>query len=393
MKSSELIEAIERFFLDLVAYLIPGFGLIVVCTALWVPISGIQTGINYAQEHSIVIYLLCFGAYVIGQILETIGNLITWPVIAVLTSFLQKCSFNVLQFRIKKRAAIEKEVITSVSVKQAISVIRSRTPGDYNPDSNDLHSWRSRAMSDLSPDQSHVVYRFMFISILNLGMASVFLVAFLSTLVAYVNFALRHWFAIPTIALATGHQLGLAVLSLVMLYFFVTRRAEFYSRAMRVPFSMAVAKEVPQKLPSDNIPSPKPQTVYLAGGMRTNWQDKVLQALPDFCFLDPRSHQLRDADAYTAWDLDAVRNSDWVLAYLEDSNPGGFSLALEMGYAKAISKKLILVDEKSASSEELRGRLAMLHSIADYCPHSLDEAISILRQMADRNKASATKER
>lgn len=390
MKPSELIEAIERFFLDIIAYLIPGSALIISCFALWQAPGTLARSLDYAQLHSVAIYLFCFSAYVLGQILETFGTLITWPLISATTSGIQRCCPGSWNINIKSKSEIEKAVVTSLSVTQAISIIRSRTMGKFDPESKDLHSWRSRAMGDLSPDQSHIVYRFMFISILNLGMASVCLVLFVSALISDVNLALQHWFAFPMADFARGHEVSLTLLSLVMLYFFANRRSEFYARSMRVPFSMAAAKETQEIGESREDVASVPRAIYLAGGMRSGWQDRVMRSLPEFRFFDPRSHQLHNADAYTAWDLDAVRDSDWVFAYLEESNPGGFSLALELGYAKALSKKLILVDEKSASNEEFRRRLAMLHSIADYCPDSLEEAVSILKQVDNPDKTSST---
>jgi len=40
--------------------------------------------------------------------------------------------------------------------------------------------------------------------------------------------------------------------------------------------------------------------VYLAGGMRSNWQQRVRQALPHLMYMDPRDHGFtvpRDAPA------------------------------------------------------------------------------------------------
>jgi len=40
-----------------------------------------------------------------------------------------------------------------------------------------------------------------------------------------------------------------------------------------------------------------------------------------------------------------VRRSDIVLANMEASNPGGYSLALEVGFAKALGKRIFMVDQ------------------------------------------------
>ena len=77
----------------------------------------------------------------------------------------------------------------------------------------------------------------------------------------------------------------------------------------------------------------RPLRVYLAGGFQSGWQDTVMQAVPSLDYLDPRSHGLKSKTEYTAWDLEAVRRSDCVFAYLEATNPGGYALALEVGFA------------------------------------------------------------
>src|SRR5262245_9766764 len=84
--------------------------------------------------------------------------------------------------------------------------------------------------------------------------------------------------------------------------------------------------------------------VYLAGGFRTKWRDRV-RRLEGFIFLDPSQHHLREPRNYTAWDLDAIRRADVVLAYLEKENPGGYALALEVGYAKALNKRVLFVED------------------------------------------------
>jgi len=93
--------------------------------------------------------------------------------------------------------------------------------------------------------------------------------------------------------------------------------------------------------------SPQPlKKIYLAGGFRSNWQAEVFARLSgSFVLLDPSAHNIQDPAEYTRWDLDAVRESDIVLANMEASNPGGYSLALEVGFAKALGKRIFMVDQ------------------------------------------------
>ena len=92
-------------------------------------------------------------------------------------------------------------------------------------------------------------------------------------------------------------------------------------------------------------PSPL-RKIYLAGGFRSNWQVQVAASLAgSFELLDPSAHNIQDPAEYTRWDLEAVRQCDIVLANMEASNPGGYSLALEVGFAKALGKRIFLVDQ------------------------------------------------
>lgn len=88
--------------------------------------------------------------------------------------------------------------------------------------------------------------------------------------------------------------------------------------------------------------------IYLAGGMKSGWQNTVINKLKDRCiFFNPQDHQLNNAKEYTIWDLHFVNSSDIIFVYLEKENPSGFGLTLEIGYAKALNKTIILVDERS----------------------------------------------
>jgi hypothetical protein len=64
--------------------------------------------------------------------------------------------------------------------------------------------------------------------------------------------------------------------------------------------------------------------------------------------------------------------------------PVAINLALELGYAKALGKKIILVDEKSAGDDQTRRYTGMLRATADITPYSLDEAITFLWGTAPR---------
>lgn len=88
--------------------------------------------------------------------------------------------------------------------------------------------------------------------------------------------------------------------------------------------------------------------VYLAGGMKSGWQDNIIERFKNkLFFFNPIDHKLDKSKEYTVWDLHFVKESDILFAYMEKDNPSGFGLTLEIGFAKALNKTIILVDERS----------------------------------------------
>lgn len=90
--------------------------------------------------------------------------------------------------------------------------------------------------------------------------------------------------------------------------------------------------------------------IYLAGGMKSDWQDKVMVACPNHTYFDPRTHGLENPADYTKWDLEHVAKSDLVFACFTLDNPSGFGMCIEIGYAHRADKQIILVDEQQLKS-------------------------------------------
>ncbi|MES9902676.1 MAG: nucleoside 2-deoxyribosyltransferase domain-containing protein [Sedimenticola sp.] len=117
--------------------------------------------------------------------------------------------------------------------------------------------------------------------------------------------------------------------------------------------------------------------IYLAGGFKSKWQVIVNNHLSNkYILYDPSMHNIGNPSEYVQWDLAAIDQSDIVLAYMEASNPGGYALALEIGYAKALNKRIILVDEHSSKTRERY--FEMVRYVSDKRFNTLDEAIRFL---------------
>lgn len=85
--------------------------------------------------------------------------------------------------------------------------------------------------------------------------------------------------------------------------------------------------------------------VYLAGGMKDGWQERIVPFLDGHEILDPRSWGSPDPAVYTARDLEGIRKADCLLVHMSSSNPSGFGLSVELGYAYALGKRIIFCDE------------------------------------------------
>lgn len=120
--------------------------------------------------------------------------------------------------------------------------------------------------------------------------------------------------------------------------------------------------------------------IYLAGGMKSDWQDRVIAACPPpmFYFRDPRTHGLTDEKDYTKWDLAAIMDCHVVLAYMDSANPSGFGLSLEVGYAKALGRTIFYVCEDTTERQKYFG---MVRACADQVLGSLDDAIKALHEL------------
>lgn len=126
--------------------------------------------------------------------------------------------------------------------------------------------------------------------------------------------------------------------------------------------------------------------IYLAGGMRSGWQDLVLDHLQQhyarpFIPLDPRQHGSTDENLYTSWDLTAVEMSDILFVYLEAGNPGGHGLALEVGFGMGMSrmgaapKHVIFIEEPNHPATRYLG---MVRACSDVVVHNLTDGLAAL---------------
>jgi len=124
--------------------------------------------------------------------------------------------------------------------------------------------------------------------------------------------------------------------------------------------------------------------VYLAGGMNeSNWQKKVIETInsENFVFYNPREHSLTNSTEYTFWDLFYVKQSDILFAYMQSDNPSGIGLTLEVGYARALDKSIILVDERSKNDEAFANRFKIVRESSSIVFDNLEDGINFLKKI------------
>jgi nucleoside 2-deoxyribosyltransferase len=120
--------------------------------------------------------------------------------------------------------------------------------------------------------------------------------------------------------------------------------------------------------------------VYLAGGFKGGWHELVKSCLENnFIFFDPQVHNLDDPKKYTAWDLYHIDKCDILLGFMSETNPSGFGLALEIGYARAKGKMIVLVDMRSPVDKEFQRYFSICHESSNIVLSSLEEAINFLK--------------
>jgi len=103
--------------------------------------------------------------------------------------------------------------------------------------------------------------------------------------------------------------------------------------------------------------------MYLSGGFKSGWQDDVIDRVklmrPDAEFYDPRDHMMHDPVHWTKANLEAVADCDIIFVYQEADNPGIANNAFTIGYAHALGKKVILINQRGQRWAE------MMHQVSD----------------------------
>lgn len=416
MKLDEALAVIERFFLDVIGTIFAG-ALFLSLTAY---LFGLPRGFSWLENiNTAKTVLLLGGSYAIGHFLTFLGGALVEPFFrnalgwfysdlklllaqtdgrekSDIHDFNRRCTAEfsrVLDATLgwtsleKREEGMSLSSATAASLSTALYEYRYLQSGQRLRNFNEL---RNLALSVEGVDKA-LVYRFQFLGLFNLTTATAVVAAFS----AWFGFHLLQlalpgaWTQIaPDYALHPRPFVWLYVPAVVIFTIaLLERSARFHGISMRVPISEALVRlksKMPVQLaqPTTTRSSGALPRVYLAGGFRSGWQNQVKADLGGLVeFVDPSKHGINTTKNYTAWDLAAVDSCDLVFAFLEQSNPGGYALALEIGYAKGQGKTVIYVQEPGSIAEERSKYLGMIQSASDYTCETLNEGQKILREL------------
>lgn len=123
--------------------------------------------------------------------------------------------------------------------------------------------------------------------------------------------------------------------------------------------------------------------IYLCGGFFTDWQQSVSDSLiDDFIIYNPRQKEQGrkfTTEEYVEWDLFHIQKSDILLVRLESTNPSGIGMSVEVGYAKALNKKIIGVVDKNWEDDVRKRHFQFLVKCFDVVFYDKKEAINYLK--------------
>ncbi|MBW4554168.1 MAG: hypothetical protein KME35_24155 [Aphanocapsa sp. GSE-SYN-MK-11-07L] len=226
MKSNDVFEALNKFFLDIIGNIIPGMILIL---GFWLILNQPYTIHNISiippKDTSSWIFLI-IASYVFGYGVLSVGEILILPFIEFFLRILKQLGFKAW----KTRDQIKEDAKNRIDYKLAINQIGKFYNFPESGMEQEFGLWRSLALA-ITQENNALVYRFTFISLLNLGVATALLIIDFSRILLKAitrNFATMDlvWFLI------------VAFVSLL----YLNKYYEFHRRSMEVPFGLALVK-------------------------------------------------------------------------------------------------------------------------------------------------------
>lgn len=129
----------------------------------------------------------------------------------------------------------------------------------------------------------------------------------------------------------------------------------------------------------------KKQTIYLAGGFKSDWANDIKKCSDKFQWINPKEKEFKngeriimDVNEYGRWDLHFIKQCDICFIYIERSNTSCIGLSVEAGFAKGLGKTVILILEPN--HETIKDcYLSFITQVADIVFEDLESGINYLK--------------
>jgi hypothetical protein len=224
MKVDDAVETITRFFNDLIGTLVPGAVLLVGLAVMHFGPTRIEEAAKFSETTTVALVIL--------GLMFAVGHLLLALFEHVLQPLLEKC-------RLTKKFDVEgakarQSYIEFLKTLEVLPGAADKTQAEKSP--WDFYDLRSVAFS-VTAEGASIGRRFMFISLLCNGVGTAFVLIL-------IDFLLCHFFAHQLLFayVEAAHWLLQATLLLLGAYALFKRGEVFYARAMRTPFSIAIAE-------------------------------------------------------------------------------------------------------------------------------------------------------
>ena len=130
------------------------------------------------------------------------------------------------------------------------------------------------------------------------------------------------------------------------------------------------------------------QKIYLAGGFKSDWANKVKQCSNNIDWINPKDKEFKNNDRvvmnvneYGKWDLHFIKQSDILFVYIERTNTSCIGLCCEAGFAKGLGKTVITVIEPN--HETIKDNyLSFVTQVSDIVFDTLEDGVKYLKSFA-----------
>jgi hypothetical protein len=231
VEGGTVVTALERFFLDIVGTLIPGSAALIGCILVFGADIMLLPGVHWLPPADAFGWSVFLGvAYATGGILTSLGEGLLEPLVE--SAWLPQ----VMRF-VRKKNQVNTDVENSAPYKAFAKRFSAIVDSAILPEQGKVNEWRSIAMT-VSRRDLPTVYRFMFLSLLNLGLATALVMLILLSLFLKL---LKLLHCAGANGLPNGPTPVALGVMLILVFPLLHRRYSLYARSIRMPFAAALA--------------------------------------------------------------------------------------------------------------------------------------------------------